>query len=113
MDTKTFVIATNGRLKWRVQANRGQCKAMNIPFDQHGFMHLVTRHYRETGRPFRASHPRDLLRQLLGLARYLNVAPELTPQLLDAACATYFVKTKGSGSGGKNPNSPAVLTREP
>src|SRR5439155_16643352 len=57
----------------------GQCKAMNIPFDQNGFMHLVTKHYRETGRPFRASHPRDLLRQLLGLARYLNVAPELTP----------------------------------
>src|SRR5438477_10161588 len=72
----------------------GQCKAMNIPFDQNGFMHLVTKHYRETGRPFRASHPRDLLRQLLGLARYLNVAPELTPQLLDAACATYFVNTK-------------------
>jgi predicted ATPase with chaperone activity len=72
----------------------GQCKAMNIPFDQNGFMHLVTKHYRETGRPYRASHPRDLLRQLLGLARYLNVAPELTPQLLDAACATYFVNTK-------------------
>lgn len=71
-----------------------QCKTMNVPFDQYGFTHLVTKHYRETGRPFRASHPRDLLRQLLGLARYLNVPPELTPQLLDAACATYFVNTK-------------------
>ena len=32
--------------------------------------------------------------KLEDLARYLNVPPELTPQLLDAACATYFVKTK-------------------
>ena len=69
-----------------------QCQAMNVPFDRNGFTHLVNKHYRETGRPFRATHPRDLLRQLIGLAKYLNVPPELSPQLLDAACGTYFVK---------------------
>ena len=72
----------------------GQCKTMGIPFDQNGFNHLVTRHYFEMKRPFRASHPRDLLRQLVGIARYRNIAPEMTPQLLDAACATYFVNAK-------------------
>jgi hypothetical protein len=71
-----------------------QCQTMGVPFDQKGFAHLVTKHYRETGRAFRATHPRDLLRQLIGLAKYLNVQPELTPQLLDAACGTYFVNAK-------------------
>ncbi len=71
-----------------------QCKMMGVPFDQQGFAYLVNKHYIEMKRPFRASHPRDLLRQLLGIARYRNVAPELTPQLLDAACGTYFVATK-------------------
>ncbi len=69
-----------------------QCQTMGVPFDKAGFTHLVNKHYRETGRMFRATHPRDLLRQLIGLAKYLNVPPELGPQLLDAACGTYFVK---------------------
>jgi hypothetical protein len=72
----------------------GQCKTMGIPFDQNGFNHLVTKHYFEMKRPFRASHPRDLLRQLVGIARYRNIPPEMTPQLLDAACGTYFVNSK-------------------
>jgi hypothetical protein len=71
-----------------------QCKMMNVPFDQHGFAYLVNKHYREMRRPFRASHPRDLLRQLIGIARYRNVPPEMTPELLDAACSTYFVNSR-------------------
>jgi hypothetical protein len=69
----------------------GQCKMMNIPFEQSAFNYLVKKHYIEVKRPFRASHPRDLLRQLVGIARYRNIQPEMTPQLLDAACSTYFV----------------------
>lgn len=72
----------------------GQCKTMGIPFDQSAFNYLIKKHYIEAKRPFRASHPRDLLRQLTGIARYRNIAPEMTPQLLDMSCATYFVNTK-------------------
>lgn len=71
-----------------------QCKAMNVPFNQQGFAYLVTKHYVEMKRPFRASQPRDLLRQLVGIARYRNVPTEMTPPLLDAACGTYFVNSK-------------------
>ncbi len=72
----------------------GQCRMMSVPFDQAGFTHLVTKHYIEAKRPFRASQPRDLLRQLLGIAKYRSVPPKLTAELLDAACATYFVNVK-------------------
>lgn len=71
-----------------------QCKLMDVPFDPNGFRYLVQKHYIESGRPFRASQPRDLLRQLIGIARYRDVAPEMTAQLLDAACSTYFVNSK-------------------
>ncbi len=74
------------------------CKSLNVPFDQQGFTYLVTRHYMEVKRPFRASQPRDLLRQLTGIARYRNVPPEMTQQLLDAACSTYFVNAKPKAS---------------
>lgn len=70
------------------------CKSLNVPFDQQGFTYLVTKHYIEVNRPFRASQPRDLLRQLTGIARYRNVPPEMTQRLLDAACGTYFVNAK-------------------
>jgi len=69
----------------------GQCRMMSVPFDSQGFTYLVNKHYTEAKRPFRASQPRDLLRQLVGIARYRNVPPEMTPALIDAACATYFV----------------------
>lgn len=71
-----------------------QSRAMNVSFDQQGFTYLVTKHYMEMKRPFRASQPRDLLRQMIGIARYRNVPPEMTPQLIDAACGTYFVNAK-------------------
>ncbi|MEA2525545.1 MAG: hypothetical protein QOF73_2772, partial [Thermomicrobiales bacterium] len=39
----------------------------------------------------RSVHPRDILRTLVGIARYHDTPPMLTPQLLDRACQTYFV----------------------
>jgi hypothetical protein len=54
--------------------------------------YLIQRHFREAGRPMRAVHPRDILEQLMDIAHYLNKTPEMTEELLDHACATYFTK---------------------
>ena len=40
---------------------------------------------------FRGCHPRDLIDQSLAHAEYLGEPRELTPELLEAACAAYFV----------------------
>jgi len=40
---------------------------------------------------FRGCHPRDLIDQALAHAEYLGEPRELTPELLEAACAAYFV----------------------
>ena len=39
----------------------------------------------------RGCHPRDLIDQSLSLADYRGEPRRLTPELLDAACAGYFV----------------------
>ncbi len=42
----------------------------------------------------RACHPRDLIKQALSLASYLNRPPHLTMELLEAACNSYFVNDR-------------------
>ena len=39
----------------------------------------------------RGCQPRDLILQVISLAEYLGQAPELTTELLEAACSAYFV----------------------
>jgi len=39
----------------------------------------------------RGCHPRDLIAQALAHAAYAGAPRELTPELLEAACASYFV----------------------
>lgn len=68
-----------------------ECQRVGVPFDENGFTYLVSEYYIKTRRPLRAVHPRDILRQLLGLARYQNTQPSLTPRLIDLATGTYFV----------------------
>ena len=48
--------------------------------------------YRPRGIALRGCHPRDLIDQALSLAEYLGEPRRLTPELLEAACAGYFVE---------------------
>ena len=70
---------------------RRQCESLGIPFDQNGLVYLLREYYVKPKRELRSVHPRDILRTLVGIARYHNVPPVLTPSLLDRACLTYFV----------------------
>ena len=40
----------------------------------------------------RACHPRDLIDHVVNLCRYQRRKPELTPDLLDTVCRTYFIE---------------------
>jgi hypothetical protein len=70
---------------------RRQCESLGIPFDQNGMVYLLREYYVKPKRELRSVHPRDILRTLVGIARYHNVPPVLTPSLLDRACLTYSV----------------------
>jgi len=67
------------------------CRGRRLLFHKVMVAYLYRRHYRATGRAMRACHPRDLLDQIAALCRYRGVEPVVTRELIDAACASYFV----------------------
>lgn len=72
------------------QIFQGACQNFHIPFDGQGFDHLISKHYKRVGRPFRAVHPRDLLDQMSALSRYKGTEPAMTPDMIDRVVRTYF-----------------------
>jgi len=67
------------------------CHRRQMPFHPVMVAYLQRRHYKPAQRPFRSCHPRDLLDQVTALCRYRGTAPVITRELLDRACAAYFV----------------------
>jgi predicted ATPase with chaperone activity len=71
---------------------RRACDAKRVPYDENGLKYLIQEWYIKRERRLRAVHPRDILDQLIDIARYLGVPPTLTKDLLDRSCESYFVK---------------------
>jgi hypothetical protein len=67
------------------------CRRHHLPFHPVMTGYLVRTHYKLTGRPLRACHPRDLIEQVIALCRYRGVEPTITRELLDDACRSYFI----------------------
>jgi predicted ATPase with chaperone activity len=70
---------------------RRMADAKKIPFNEQSLAYLIREHYIKAKRPPRACHPRDLLDQIIDIARYLSVPPTMSQQLIDRAAASYFV----------------------
>ncbi len=70
---------------------RNVCKREQIPYDEQALRYLIKEHYIKAGRSKRRCHPRDLLQQVQDIASYSGQHVALTPELLDEACANYFV----------------------
>ncbi|HEY75897.1 MAG TPA: AAA family ATPase [Thermoflexia bacterium] len=71
---------------------RRVCADRGVPYDDRGLAYLLQKYYIKPNRPLRACHPRDIVDQLCDIARYLNVPPRLTPDLIDRAAQAYFVE---------------------
>ncbi len=66
--------------------------AKKVPFSEQAFAYVVREHYLKPNRPPRACHARDLLDQVIDIAKYLNVQPVLSKELIDRAAEAYFVE---------------------
>ncbi|RMF49950.1 MAG: ATP-binding protein [Chloroflexota bacterium] len=75
-----------------VEIFKRACQAKRVPYDENGLRYLIQEWYLKKERPFRSVHPRDILDQLIDIARYLNRPPVLQPDLIDMACDSYFVQ---------------------
>jgi len=71
---------------------RRNCQHLQIPFSEDGAVYLLREHYVKAKRELRSCQPRDLLKQLVGIAAYQGVQPSLSKELLDQAVQTYFVE---------------------
>lgn len=70
---------------------RRECARAGIACDDDVIDHLLARHYRATGRPYRACQPRDFIDHLLDQKRYAGELPKLTAAVLDEVAELYFV----------------------
>jgi predicted ATPase with chaperone activity len=67
------------------------CEARGVAFAESGVRFVFREWYGRHGIPVRACHPRDVVDHVCDTARYLEVAPELSEDLLERACASYFL----------------------
>ena len=67
------------------------CREVSVPFDRPLVERLVTSYLAPRNIELRGCQPRDLITHALSLADYQDLPRELTYELLEAACAGYFV----------------------
>jgi SpoVK/Ycf46/Vps4 family AAA+-type ATPase len=65
--------------------------AKKMEYDERALGYLIQEYYIKQRRRLRAVHPRDLIEQMVDIAAYLNVPKVVTKELIDQACAAYFV----------------------
>jgi predicted ATPase with chaperone activity len=77
------------------------CKGKRVDFDPSGVDYLIEKWYRPKNRPFRMCQPRDILDQMMSIAKYNMERVNFSPDLIDAACATYFISAEQKNFGVK------------
>jgi len=71
---------------------RRVASAKGIAYSDQGLAYLLQEWYIKRNRKMRASHPRDLCDQIIDNARYMQVEPAMTTELIDRACEGFFVE---------------------
>jgi len=90
------VFAENPTRQEFMQIFEDCCEAKGLAFDVTIPEALLAR-LRSCNIRFRGCHPRDLINQAISHAEYLGEPRELTPELMEAACAAYFVDDSDRG----------------
>jgi len=70
----------------------------DIEFDGAAVTRMLDHYYKPRGLQPRGCHPRDLIDQLISLADYMDAPRLMTPELLELACAAYFVDEREQSS---------------
>ncbi len=78
---------------------KAECTRAGIEYTDEGSRYLLEKHYRQRGRELRAVHPRDLLGLMTDMSSFEGSKPELTPDWIDTAVASYFLE-EGVGTTG-------------
>jgi hypothetical protein len=75
------------------------CRSRNIDYDEEGINYILEKWMRPYHRPLRMCQPRDIIDQMVSIAKYNMERVTFSPDLIDAACSTYFVGTTKKDPG--------------
>ncbi len=90
------VLAKDPTLEEYTRIFEMNCRRRGLGFDPVIVEYLMQRHYRPRGLALRACHPRDLVEHMVDICRYQGRPPVVTRELVEAACATYFLEAEPS-----------------
>jgi hypothetical protein len=66
------------------------CRKKSVPFDPEAVDYLLECVYHKYQLNLRSCHPRDLIEQIISIAKFNGVPPTLSKTFIDRACHTYF-----------------------
>jgi hypothetical protein len=93
------ILAKNPTIDEFTQIFELNCRRRNLGFDPVIVNYLLQCYYQPRGIQMRACHPRDLVEHMLDICRYQDKPAVITRELVDAACASYFVEEQASQAG--------------
>jgi predicted ATPase with chaperone activity len=85
------IFAESPTVQDYIKIFQNNCRELGATAEPALVEHLLYEYYRPRKIALRGCHPRDLIKQALSLASYLNRPPHLTKDLMEAACSSYFV----------------------
>lgn len=71
---------------------RRVCRDRSVAYSDDGLRYLLETEYPKRKLELRAVHPRDLIDQVIDIARFTRAQPAMSRELLSAACRSYFVE---------------------
>ncbi|MFN7918611.1 MAG: hypothetical protein U0Q16_00850 [Bryobacteraceae bacterium] len=75
----------------------GFCRQKELPYERSVFERFLKTHYRDTGKPRRRCHPRDIISHAIDTLRFENLPFKLTDVVLDHAFESCFVSHEDEG----------------
>lgn len=70
---------------------RRYCERRGIQFEPRAVEYLYKQYYSQYGISARSCHPRDLIEQIVSIAKFYEIPPSLEPWFLDRACNNYLL----------------------
>jgi predicted ATPase with chaperone activity len=94
------VLAESPTVQEFMHIFQNYCASLDLEYNPALVTHLIENELRPRGVPLRGCHPKNLIDHSLALASYLDHPRGVTPELLSAACALYFIGDDGESQGG-------------
>lgn len=86
------ILVGNPSLEQFAEIFERNCQDRGVEFNPEAIVYLYEEYYRKRGYSLRGCHPRDMVDQIVDIARFNGEKPALTKDLIDQAWKSYFVE---------------------